>query len=189
MPSRLPVHNLDPGSHGTDEVIKISGGKAIWGSMPTDPEFIRDTIGATLVQGTGITITVNDAGDTITITKNPAVRSALFKIPGVLALSTGATRLYNDTGSTWTIVSVRASVETSPTGASIKVDVNKNGTTIFTTQANRPTIAIGGTTSGKVTNADVTSVADGDFITVDVDQVGSTVAGSDLTLTLVVSYA
>ena len=33
----------------------------------TDPEVVRDTIGGALVAGSGIQITVNDAGDTITI--------------------------------------------------------------------------------------------------------------------------
>lgn len=36
-------------------------------------ELIRDTIGAALVQGTGITITVSDPGDTITITSSGGV--------------------------------------------------------------------------------------------------------------------
>lgn len=36
-------------------------------TLAADPEFIRDTIAAALVEGTGIDITVNDAGDTITI--------------------------------------------------------------------------------------------------------------------------
>lgn len=116
-----------------------------------------------------------------------AARSAVFKIPSTLAGGfTGATRLYNDTGATWTILSVRATVETQPSGGSVVVDVNKNGTTIFTNQAHRPTILTATNTSGKVTNADVTSVADGDYITVDVDSTTSPAA--DLTLTLVVSY-
>lgn len=62
------------------------------------------------------------------------------------------------------------------------VDVNKNGTTIFTTQGNRPTVAISGFTSGKVSNMDVTSLADGDYLTIDLDQIGSTVPGADLTV-------
>ena len=37
------------------------------GSVANDPEFVRDTIAAALVQGTNVTITPNDAGDTITI--------------------------------------------------------------------------------------------------------------------------
>ena len=72
---------------------------------------------------------------------------------------------------------------TAPTGASIVVDVNKNGTTIFTTQANRPTVAAAGNVSGQAV-PDVTSLAVGDYLTVDIDQVGSTIAGADLVVVL-----
>lgn len=101
---------------------------------------------------------------------------------GSLSVGPGTFRLYNDMGTSWTITGVRASVGTAPTGASIIVDVNKNGTTVFTTQANRPTIAIAGNTSGNVTNMDVTAVAAGEYLTVDISQVGSTITGSDLTV-------
>jgi hypothetical protein len=89
--------------------------------------------------------------------------------------------MYNDSGRTLTITSVRASVGTAPTGASVIVDVHLNGTTIFTTQGNRPTISPGAFTSGSAT-PDVTSVAAGDYLTIDIDQVGSTVAGAYLTV-------
>jgi small ligand-binding sensory domain FIST len=104
-----------------------------------------------------------------------------FSYPGTVATGTGAGRLYNDTGRAMTIIAIRASVGTAPTGATLIVDVNKNGTTVFTTQGNRPAIAISGNTA-KVTNMDVTALADGDYLTVDVDQVGSTVAGANLTV-------
>ncbi len=102
-----------------------------------------------------------------------------FTVAGTLTVATGKFRIYNDTGVTLTIRAVRASVNTAPTGAAIRVDVNKNGTTIFTTQGNRPNIAVSTNTS-KVTNMDVTTLADGDYLTVDVDVIGSTVAGADL---------
>lgn len=105
-----------------------------------------------------------------------------YSSTGNLAVTTGAFRLYNDTATAWTIQSVRASVGTAPTGASVIIDVKVNGTTIFTTQANRPTIAAGANTSGSVTNMDVTSVAAGNYMTVDIAQVGSTVTGADLTV-------
>lgn len=38
----------------------------------TDPEVVRDSIAAALVAGSDITITVNDAGDTITISSAPS---------------------------------------------------------------------------------------------------------------------
>jgi hypothetical protein len=106
---------------------------------------------------------------------------------GSLTTIVGTMRIYNDTTTAWTILSVRASAGTAPTGASILVDINKNGTTIFTTQANRPTIAAAANTSGKVTNMDVTTVAAGDYLTVDIDQVGSTVSGSDLVVQIEVA--
>lgn len=128
-------------------------------------------------------------GDVPTTRSSAGVESSLlpqilfsFSYTGTLVLGTGKHRIYNDTGRTLTISAIRATLTTAPTGTSAIFDVNKNGTTVFTTQANRPTIAISGNTSGKITNADVTSLADGDYLTVDIDQVGSTVPGADLTV-------
>lgn len=85
-----------------------------------------------------------------------------------------------------TITGVRATVAVgkAPTGASVIFDVNKNGTTIFTTQGNRPTIAISATVSAALAVPNVVSLAAGDVLTVDVDQIGSTLAGSLATLTI-----
>jgi hypothetical protein len=105
-----------------------------------------------------------------------------FSKAGNLAVAAGAHRLYNDAGETLTIKAVRASVGTAPTGAAVIVDVNVGGTTIFSTQSNRPTIAISGNTSGKVTTMNTVSIADGAYFTIDIDQVGSTVTGADLTV-------
>lgn len=105
----------------------------------------------------------------------------VFSYGGPLIVVDGKFKLYNDTGTTLTILSIRASVDTAPTGASVIVDIHKNGTTIFTNQANRPTIAISDTTNvGGV--PDVTSWLAGEYLIVSVDQVGSTIAGADLTV-------
>lgn len=85
---------------------------------------------------------------------------------------------------TLTITKVKLVVKTAPTGAAIIVDVNKNDTTIFTTQSNRPQIAIGATTGDSGT-PDVTSLAEGDKITIDVDAVGSSEPGKDLTIEII----
>jgi len=84
---------------------------------------------------------------------------------------------------TLTITKVKLVVKTAPTGQAIIVDVNKNGTTIFTTQANRPQIAAGATTGDSGT-PDITSLAEGDKLTADIDQVGTT-PGADLTVEVV----
>lgn len=107
-----------------------------------------------------------------------------FSNTGALSVQTGTHRMYVEHGST--ILAVRAAVGTAPTGAAILVDVNKNGTTIFTTQANRPSIAAAGFTA-LAAAVNVPALAPGDYLTVDVDQVGSTVAGSDLTVTVEVA--
>ena len=102
-----------------------------------------------------------------------------FSREGTAAVVTGTSRWYNDTGVTLSFVSVRASVGTAPTGASLKVDVNKNGTTIYTTQNSRPEIAVS-TFTDQGANPDVAQIADGSYLTVDIDQIGSTVAGANV---------
>jgi hypothetical protein len=102
-----------------------------------------------------------------------------FSVTGAISVQSGTNKVYVEHA--YDLVSVRASVGTAPTGASLIVDVNRNGTTIFGTQANRPTITAG-TTTDLAGAASVTSYSSGDYFTVDVDQVGSTVAGSNLTV-------
>lgn len=117
---------------------------------------------------------------------NIARQTQTWSRDGEAATSTGAMRWYNRTGKTLTIHAAWVAAGTAPTGADLIVDVNKNGTTIFSTQANRPTIAAG-TNGGVSDTPDVTTLADGDYLTVDIDQVGSTIAGSDVTVGVLLS--
>lgn len=82
------------------------------------------------------------------------------------------------------IVNVTAVVGTAPTGAPLIIDIEKEGVTIFTTPANRPTIAIAGTESPVSARPDVTHFVAGDTFALRVFQIGSTVAGSDLDVTV-----
>jgi hypothetical protein len=105
---------------------------------------------------------------------------ATFTRTDVLTVGTGVVRFRFPFAVT--ILGVSAAVDTAPTGSSIILDVNRNGTTIFTTQANRPEITIGAFDSGAEDVPDVTAVAAGQYLTVDRDQVGSTIAGAELTV-------
>ncbi len=125
------------------------------------------------------TVAVGDHTHTTTTTL-PA-----FSKTSTLSTATGALRLPIE--GTYTITGVRLMVGTAPTGSSLIVDVNKNGTTIFTTQGNRPTIAASSNSGGPGSAPDVTALAAGDYLTVDIDQVGSTVAGSDLVVSVIVT--
>jgi PDZ domain-containing secreted protein len=105
-----------------------------------------------------------------------------MSIPGTLAAGTGVIPFV--AARACTISVVYAAVGTAPSGSSVVFDVNKNGVTIFSTQGNRPTITTGNTVSGAAT-PDVTSVAAGDKITVDIDSIGGPAANACVTLDIV----
>lgn len=75
-----------------------------------------------------------------------------------------------------TITGVRAYIATAPTGAALTVDLDKNGVNIQTI-----TIADGANTAASVVPASPAILAT-DYLSLDVTQVGSTVAGEDLVI-------
>lgn len=105
---------------------------------------------------------------------------AVFSKGGTLVVGVGTGRFRFPFAAT--LVGVTAAINTQPTGAAVILDVNKNGTTIFTTQGNRPTIAVSTNATTAEPTPDVTAIASGDELRVDIDQIGSTVAGADLTV-------
>ena len=107
----------------------------------------------------------------------------VFTVDEILTTGTNKTPILISTNG-YTIEKVYAAVKTAPSGASIIVDINKNGTSIWNSnQGNRLTIANGSTT-GNQTAFDTTALADGDLLTLDIDQVGSTSGGETLTVAL-----
>lgn len=104
-----------------------------------------------------------------------------YSLGGTLSIGTGTFRLPFSYGAR--VISVRTAVSTAPTGDTLIVDVHKNGTTIFTTQGNRPIIPISSNISN-IAIPDVFAIVPGDYITIDIDQVGSTIAGEDLVVSL-----
>lgn len=105
-----------------------------------------------------------------------------FYLSGVLAIQANARSSIAHVALKASLV--RLAVDTAPTGADLIVDIHKNGVTIFTTQANRPKI-IAGASSGISVAPDVTEIAVGDKITLEIDQVGSTIAGGNLAVSFV----
>jgi len=112
-------------------------------------------------------------------------RQVLWFIPDA-TLTTGtdksATIVYR--GPTLTLIRWDFRAKTAPTGAAMIADLNVGGTSLWASnQGNRPTIAAAAN-SGTGTSFDTASLADGDVLTLDVDQVGSTIAGGQITLIL-----
>lgn len=101
-----------------------------------------------------------------------------FTIQGVLSVGvTGRKqRVYNRSGSPWLVVGLNLYINTGPVGADASVQVNKNGSSAATITVTA------GTNNANTSPALV--VADGDFLDFDITAVGTTVAGSDATLTV-----
>lgn len=168
------AHNVLASAHSDSLAGTVVRGDVIRGN--STPAWSRLAVGA------ANTFLASDGTDVAYRPLNIPISMGVSERGVNLAVTTGTHRFYfRGAGTpTWTIVAVWTSVGVAPAGAAILVDVNINGTTIFTTQGNRPSIADGGNASSRVTNMDVTSIANGDYITVDIDQVGSTTAGQDL---------
>lgn len=71
---------------------------------------------------------------------------------------------------------------TGPTTDDMFVDINKNGVTIFTTQANRPTIEDGDTEGPYSAVADIATIDEGDRVEIEVDAAPG--APTDLMVTI-----
>lgn len=94
-----------------------------------------------------------------------------YRYSGTLETNTGSLRLYLHKAATLTGIDLF--VDTAPSGSSLNLDINQNGSSIAT-----PSIAADNTSNTSI-SANV-SFAAGDYITVDIDQVGSSTAGSNL---------
>lgn len=84
-----------------------------------------------------------------------------------------------------TLEDVRASVTTAPTGANLEVDINESGVSVLSTVIS---IDAGEKTSTTAATPPVISdsaLADDAEITIAIDQIGSTVAGAGLKVTLI----
>lgn len=104
-------------------------------------------------------------------------------------LTTGTAKITFRAPHAMELTEVRASVTTAPTGANLNIDVNDSGTTIFSTILS---IDAGEKTSTTAATAAVisdSSIADDAEITIDIDQIGSTVAGAGLKVTFIYTRA
>tara|TARA_R110000822_G_scaffold90215_2_gene208706 strand:+ start:1671 stop:2165 length:495 start_codon:yes stop_codon:yes gene_type:complete len=101
------------------------------------------------------------------------------------ALTTGTAKITFRMPHAMTLTEVRCSVTTAPTGSVLTVDINDSGTTVLSTKL---TVDIGEYTSTTSAIPPVISdsvLADDAQITIDIDTIGSTIAGSGLKVTLI----
>jgi hypothetical protein len=84
-----------------------------------------------------------------------------------------------------TLTAVRASVTTAPTGSTILIDINEGGTTILSTKLMIDASEKTSTTATTAYAISDSSLADDAEMTIDFDQVGSTVAGAGVKVWLI----
>jgi hypothetical protein len=148
-------------------------------SNDTTEDFLEQKI----VAGDGITVTVLDDGANETLEINATISSAVHVIgffsAGTLSVGQKAPRVRSPWAGTIYEVIANVGINGEPEGNDIIVDVEKGGTTIFTAQGNRPTI-LAGQLNSDAEVPDVTSVNVNDVFTFSIDQVGTTVSGSNL---------
>lgn len=101
------------------------------------------------------------------------------------ALTTGTAKITFRMPYAFTLSAVRASVTTAPTGATITVDINEGGTSILSTKLTIDAAEKTSTTAATAAVISDTALADDAEITIDIDQVGSTIAGAGLKVTLI----
>jgi hypothetical protein len=100
------------------------------------------------------------------------------------ALTTGTAKVTFRMPFGMTLTEVRASVTTAPTGSTLVVDINEGGVSILSTKLSIDASEKTSTTAATPAVISDAVLADDAEITIDIDQVGSTIAGTGLKVTL-----
>ena len=178
-PSRLGV-----GADG--QVLKVVSGAPAW----TTPGAGTGVVEA-IVAGTGITVDATDpANPIVTATASAPVTAIPIAVSDeATALTTGTAKVTFRMPFAFTLTAVRASVTTAPTGSALTVDINEGGASILSTKLTIDASEKTSTTAATPAVISDTALADDAEITIDIDTVGSTVAGAGLKVYLIGTVA
>ena len=103
------------------------------------------------------------------------------------ALTTGTNKVRFRMPYAGTLTAVRATVNTAPTGAALVVDINEAGSSVLSTKLSIDASETSSTTAATPAVISDSSLADDAEISIDIDQIGSTVAGAGLKVALYVT--
>jgi hypothetical protein len=157
------------GSPASGNLAKFSGSTSIVngdlsGDVTTSGSLVTTVVQANLKPTEHIQIACSD--ETTAITAGTA--KATFRMPYA-----------------FTVTDVRASVNTAPTGSTILIDINEGGTTILSTKLMIDASEKTSTTAATPAVISDSSLADDAEITIDFDQVGSTIAGKGVKVIII----
>jgi hypothetical protein len=137
-----------------------------------------------LTAGTGLTLSGGDLSVNQSAVK-PTESFVIAASDETTALTTGTAKVTFRMPYAFTLTAVRASVTTAPTGATLNVDINEGGVSVLST-----VITIDATEKTSTTAATPAVISDGALaddaeMTIDIDQIGSTIAGAGLKVYLI----
>ena len=129
---------------------------------------------------------------------HPASQITSFPIELVVAcsdetsnLTVGSNKVTFRAPCAFTLTGVRASVNTAPTGSALIVDLNRNGASVIQSIGAVSTLRIDAGTKSSLSSSQPTlvlsliTIANDAEVTIDIDQVGSTIAGKGLKVVLI----
>ncbi len=133
----------------------------------TDPTAAQDVATKNYVDDLEVAITIAASDETSDLTTGQ--NKVTFRMPYAM-----------------TLTDVRASVTTAPVGSTLLVNIDQNGSSIFTTNVlSIDSTERTSTTAATAANITTTALGDDGEITIDIAQVGSTTAGAGLKVTLI----
>jgi hypothetical protein len=177
---RLPAHRLTATaiSSAASPTGAWSGkAKSIAFYMNTAWNFITDEDSESTYDGS--------AWGAVVSSGNPTETFAIACSDETTAITAGTAKATFRMPYAFTVTAVRASVTTAPTGSTILIDINESGTTILSTKLMIDASEKTSTTAATAAVISDASLADDAEITIDFDQVGSTIAGTGVKVYLI----
>lgn len=101
------------------------------------------------------------------------------------ALTAGTNKVTFRMPYSMTLTGVRANVTTAPTGSTLVVDINEAGTSVLSTKLSIDATELTSTTAATAAVISDSALANDAQITIDIDQIGSTIAGAGLKVILI----
>ncbi len=157
------------------------------GSTPSSMVGTNITGTAAGLTAGNVTTNANLTGP-VTSTGNATVMKCLVQVAcsdQSTAITTGTAKATFRMPHAMTVTDVRASVNTAPTGSTLVIDINEAGTTILSTKLSIDATEKTSTTAATPPVISDASLADDAEITIDFDQVGSTIAGTGVVVTII----
>ena len=178
------ITELNTGSYQAGQTLWVASGGGLTNVRPTSNAQAVAIVGRVHASTGTVAVTIDAVA--------PTPPDDVIVIPvgdESTALATGTDKIKFRMPFAATLLAVRASVGTAPTGSTLIVDVNEAGVSVLGTKLSIDATEFSSTTAASAATITDSSLADDAEISIDVDQIGSTVAGAGLKVSLFVRRA